>query len=125
MEQKTLGEYIKDARIKRKMTQKELANKVGFESAVAINLIESGKRGISAEKFLEIINILQMDFNFLLRQSTQKTLRDEFAMAALTGMIVVTGKGYLCHPTDLENFAHDAFRYADAMMKEREKHNEE
>ena len=43
-----------------------------------------------------------------------KTLRDEFAMAALTGLITLAP--YISHPNRL---VRDAYDIADAMMKER------
>jgi len=47
-----------------------------------------------------------------------KTLRDEFAMAALTGLLAgLESDGHLAHD-DAAQFAYDR---ADAMMKEREK----
>jgi hypothetical protein len=49
----------------------------------------------------------------------QKTLRDEFAMAALTGMVAYSGYG------NFTDFASISFKYADAMMEEREKQNKE
>ena len=47
----------------------------------------------------------------------QKTLRDEFAMAALTGLIVKFSGSAL--------EAEYAYKIADAMMKAREKQNKE
>jgi hypothetical protein len=53
----------------------------------------------------------------------QKTLRDEFAMAALTGMVAYSGleTSY----GNFTDFASISFKYADAMMEEREKQNKE
>jgi len=55
-----------------------------------------------------------------MNDETHKTLRDEFAMAALTGMI--------CHPELNNHKSHEiadiAYDHADAMMIEREKSNE-
>lgn len=63
--------------------------------------------------------------------STSKTLRDEFAMAALTGLIAeappeghsgfmwpISGGGSIAASTE-ERFAIAAYRIADAMMRER------
>ena len=57
----------------------------------------------------------------------QKTLRDEFAMAALTGMEL---HHFINGDIDgMEKYfsrvAEIAYKYADAMMKEREKHNKQ
>ena len=44
-----IGKRIKDAREKEGLSQKSLAEAVGFESATAISLIESGERRVSIE----------------------------------------------------------------------------
>jgi hypothetical protein len=46
----------------------------------------------------------------------RKTLRDEFAMAALTGL--VSGRAG-SHPSDQANYAKRAYEIADAMLKAR------
>ena len=46
----------------------------------------------------------------------QETLRDKFAAVALNGMLSNSSSLY-----DFEGAAQDAFRYADAMLKERSK----
>ncbi len=54
-----IGARIKEARQKRGVSQKDLAEKVGFDSATSISLIESGERKISIvdlEKTAEILN---------------------------------------------------------------------
>lgn len=54
-----------------------------------------------------------------------KTLRDEFAMSALSGLLLrdeISGR----HPYDIDitsNYADWAYCYADAMMKARENKN--
>ena len=48
--------------------------------------------------------------------SQQETLRDKFAAVALNGMLSNSSSLY-----DFEGAAQDAFRYADAMLKERNK----
>ena len=50
--------------------------------------------------------------------SDTKTLRDEFAMAALQGFIANTGDD---GPITFKGYAHDAYKQADAMLAERGK----
>lgn len=49
--------------------------------------------------------------------TTPATLRDQFAMSALTGLLASSGDDALS-PGD---YAEIAFRYADAMLRERER----
>ena len=57
----------------------------------------------------------------------QKTLRDEFAMAALTGMEIpyFPNKDEVIADRHIERMTEIVYRLADAMMKEREKYNKE
>ena len=47
---------------------------------------------------------------------SNKTIRDEFAMAALTGMLAAGDYAY-----DHDNASRDAYLYADAMLGQRQK----
>lgn len=57
--------------------------------------------------------------------TTEKTLRDEFAMAALSGMLAadVTVSEHQIHMgmNPLDAFTAECFQYADAMLAERDK----
>ncbi len=44
-----IGSKIKDARQEANMSQKQLAELVGFDSSTAISLIEAGQRKVSIE----------------------------------------------------------------------------
>ena len=48
----------------------------------------------------------------------RKTLRDEFAMAALTGLVTMAYDSYGCHMS-VEARVSRAYAHADAMMAER------
>lgn len=61
-----IGEKIKEARNNLKMSQAKLAEEIGFESAVAISLIENGERAITIEKLEKIGNFLHKDIKFFL-----------------------------------------------------------
>lgn len=99
----------------------DLAVKLGFESATAISLIESGQRNLAIEQLIELPSILGQSTEYFIGKSEkqlpeQKTLRDEFAMAALTGLIA--------NPQNmnaLKQNAEAAYRYADAMLEARKK----
>ena len=56
----------------------------------------------------------ELQANITARGGEQPTLRDRFAMAALTGMIAA-------HGYDYDGAARYAYSYADAMIKERAK----
>ena len=57
--------------------------------------------------------------------SAEKSLRDEFAMAALGGMLAATPAEVLCNPNLMRDKSHTlcelAYRQADALLAEREK----
>lgn len=55
-----LGEYIKKAREKNKMTQQELADKVGFSQSY-IGRVESGLRKIDFGAGIKLIDAVGMD----------------------------------------------------------------
>lgn len=57
-------------------------------------------------------------------RSKIKTLRDEFACAALTGFITIGGiRGHLDGSGDVEEVSEWVYKYADAMMQARDKKN--
>jgi transcriptional regulator with XRE-family HTH domain len=64
----TMGSRIKEARESKGISQAELAEKLGFQSATAVSLIESGERGIAAPLLLRISEILKRDFKYFLGQ---------------------------------------------------------
>ena len=64
--QNSLGTRIKEARIKAGMSQKDLAERVGFESPTAISLIESDQRGVSVDILRKIGEVLHLDIDYLL-----------------------------------------------------------
>lgn len=67
-----LGRRIKESRDEVNMSQKELAEKLGFDSATAISLIESGDRRISVEQLEKVAQIFHKDIKFFLGQEEQK-----------------------------------------------------
>ena len=55
---KDYGSMIKDARLQANVSQKELSEAIGYKTATAISLIESGKRDIAAYMLDRIIEVL-------------------------------------------------------------------
>lgn len=69
IEEKTyilIGSRIKEARQEAGMSQKDLAELVGFDSSTAISLIEAGQRKVSISDLDIIGKVLQKDINFFL-----------------------------------------------------------
>ncbi len=64
----TIGKNIKTAREEAKISQLDLAKQLGFESATAVSLIESGERKISAENLAMLAKILHRDVKFFYGQ---------------------------------------------------------
>jgi transcriptional regulator with XRE-family HTH domain len=77
---KLIGEKIKAARESAKMSQKELAEKIGFETATALSLIETGDRKISIEVLQKIAEILHFDLNYFLGKEEKKTVNIKVAL---------------------------------------------
>jgi transcriptional regulator with XRE-family HTH domain len=61
-----IGGKIREARNDMGYSQLKLAEEVGFESAVAISLIESGERKINVEMLQKISVVLKRDIKFFL-----------------------------------------------------------
>ena len=69
---KFIGQKIKEARENAGLSQKELAEKVGFESGTAISLIEAGERKLRVEDLEKIAGVLQRDISFFLGQEKKQ-----------------------------------------------------
>jgi transcriptional regulator with XRE-family HTH domain len=62
----SIGAKIKEARDEMGMSQKELANSIGFDSSTAISLIEAGERKVSIEDLEKMGNIFHKNIRFFL-----------------------------------------------------------
>jgi len=69
---KFIGNKIKQAREESGMSQKDLAEIVGYGSPTAISLIESGEREVAADMLDKIAQALHHDVNFFLGKETPK-----------------------------------------------------
>lgn len=65
---KLIGSKIREAREATKKSQMELASALGFESATAISLIESGERRVRVEDLEKIARFLDKDIKFFIGQ---------------------------------------------------------
>lgn len=61
-----IGFRIKQAREAAKLTQSDLAEKLGFESSTAISLLEGGKRAIAVYTLERIAEVLKITPQYLL-----------------------------------------------------------
>ena len=62
----TIGEKIKEARIKKGLSQAELAEQLGYKSRSSINKIEVGGRDIPRSQIVKIAQILDVTPSFLM-----------------------------------------------------------
>ncbi len=67
-----IGRKIKEARESANISQKELAEALGFESATAISLIESGGRKAKIEDLEKMSTFLGKDIKFFLGMKEEK-----------------------------------------------------
>ncbi len=63
---KFIGSQIRAAREEMSMSQKVLAEALGYESATAISLMESGERKVKIEDLEKIADILQKNIGYFL-----------------------------------------------------------
>lgn len=63
---KLIGSRIKEIRLQKGISQKELAEKVGFDSATSISLIESGERKISIVDLEKTAQFLNEELSYFL-----------------------------------------------------------
>lgn len=72
-----IGNRIKLAREKEVLTQKEVANFLGYLSQSIISEIESGKKDISARDLLKLSRFLKVSINYLHGIDTQMIVANE------------------------------------------------
>lgn len=77
---KLIGQKIKEARESAEMSQKQLADALGFESATAISLIEAGERKSKIEDLEKMADFLHRDIKFFLGIEEKPDIR--FALRA-------------------------------------------
>lgn len=60
-----IGKRIREMRLKRNMTQEELAEKAGICNPQQMSNIERGLAGISLARFMDICRVLNADADYL------------------------------------------------------------
>lgn len=73
---KLIGARVKEARQKKGLSQKDLAEAVGFDSATSISLIESGERKISIVDLEKAAHTLNEELGYFL--GTEPKVRVSF-----------------------------------------------
>ena len=71
-ESQLIGSRIREARVKRRMSQAELADKAGI-SLPQISTIENGRGSMKLHSFIRIIEALQVSADSILRPDTPET----------------------------------------------------
>ncbi|MBR0236029.1 MAG: helix-turn-helix transcriptional regulator [Clostridia bacterium] len=69
----TTGEIIKNLRIERKMTQRQLADLLGYSDLSSISKIEKGVKDLPANKFSAVAEIFGVSVDALLNQTSTST----------------------------------------------------
>lgn len=78
-----IGKIIQRIRKDRKMSQSELAEVLGKQSATYVNLIESGKRKVSLESLMHISKALKVPLNTFLDKDYKSLDSDALLELAL------------------------------------------
>ncbi len=77
-----IGSWIKAAREEMGLSQIDLAKALGFQSATAISLIESGERGVSSSILQRLSEVLHRDIKYFLGQDEKTTTTVQVALRA-------------------------------------------
>ena len=78
-----IGENIRKRRIELKMTQEELANRVGYKSKSAINKIEQGVNDVQQSKIEQFANALNTSPSVLMGWVDDQTSKKNDALASI------------------------------------------
>ncbi len=80
-----IGKKIREAREASGLSQRELADKLGFESSTAVSYMESGERKVSVVDLEKISKLLDKDIRFFIGQEGEQ-LNVRVALRAETGL---------------------------------------
>ena len=80
-----IGKKIREARETAGLSQRELADKLGFESSTAVSYMESGERKVSVVDLEKISKLLDKDIRFFIGQEGEQ-LNVRVALRAETGL---------------------------------------
>lgn len=67
-----IGKKVREARESAGLSQKQLAEQIGYESPTAISYIESGERKISVVDLEKVAKIVDRDIRFFLGMDTEQ-----------------------------------------------------
>jgi len=80
-----IGKKIREARDAAGLSQRELAEKLGYESSTAVSYIESGERKVSVVDLEKLSKILDKDIRYFIGQEGEQ-LNVRVALRAETGL---------------------------------------
>lgn len=100
-----IASRIKEARQAAGMSQRELAEAIGFESATAISLIESAGRRVSVVDLINIAKTLQQDVDYFLTDK-KNSVPDVRVALRKDGDISNSDKDAILHIIDLAKRKH-------------------
>ena len=80
--EKSIGRRIKAAREERGFSQLDLAKALGFQSATAVSLIESGERGVPSTTLQKLTEVLHRDIGYFLAQEGNSNVDVQVALRA-------------------------------------------
>jgi len=75
-----LGKRIKEERSKLKMSQEDLAKRIGWGSHVQVSTMENGSRDIKAWELAKIANVLKVDISQLMKKVTDGPTESPFVL---------------------------------------------
>jgi len=80
-----IGARIREAREAAGLSQKDLADKLGYESSTAVSYLESGERKVSVVDLEKVAHLLDRDIRFFIGQESEQ-LNVRVALRAETGL---------------------------------------
>lgn len=72
-----IGRRIKNVRIEKGISQKELSYKLGYKGIAMLGDIERGRRAPSVDKLFEISEILEVDVDYLIGKRNVKNIIED------------------------------------------------
>lgn len=80
-----IGKRIREARDAAGLSQRELAEKLGYESSTAVSYLESGERKVSVVDLEKLSKILDKDIRYFIGQESEQA-NVRVALRAETGL---------------------------------------
>ena len=83
----TIGNKLKQGRTAMKLTQTELARKIGVEPAY-YGQLERGRRSPSMQTLIVMANVLKLDLNYLFQNGKDGKKDESFSYETIKNMII-------------------------------------